>query len=438
MHTKRILLFSVLLLMTPALAMGSGARLDGLGVIPDFIEDPANIFTYPVSITRYPAVITGEIGDIRYGDLGGRGFGMTMGLGEDNAYGILGVTLKECTSFGPFTFSGGDNTQFDLTWGMNFGQAAFGVRFDRSSSELSEVVDEFSLTLSPLVLWYLMETPSINSWNTMGLAFSGGFQVKENDMVEATFEYRTVDAMVEVIDTSSDPDYTWKLEDKGNPSFSFNGRGSFAIAENMTLVPMLGYSKYDASWEVTGSDPDEEEAADFTISGLRAGIGCRVDFGSFFMFGLGYSQWKAEYDYTTEDPTPDPDIVETYTLTSTSMPFLFGCMEAPVRDWLTLRFGARKNLVNEKFEVENIAGDKLEVETKNGLIPEDFFWGTMDEGRPVRAFDEPFMFSMGLGFKFGGFEIDATLNEDYPFTGMYWLSGEDEIPFGKISVTYHY
>jgi len=418
MHTRKILLFTVLLLMAPVLATASTARLDGLGVIPTFVDDYANIFAYPVSVTRFPGVVIGELGSMSTDGLWGRGFGLTMGLGQDNAYGVFGMMLRENSWFPNVPDMAGERgTQFDLLWGMNFGKASLGVRLDRTSSEL-EFVD--GPTWSPLFLytWGGAE-PDVNEFNTTGFGLSAEMQVREADRLEATFEYRTLSFQLCGIFT--DPDA--KLEDKGQPSYSVTGRGFFAMAENMTLVPMVQYLKADYSWEFK-SAAATNPSADKTATGITAGIGCKVDVGSFFMFGLGFSQWTDKGDYSGITAG-----TESYEFKSTSLPFFFGCLETPVKDWLTVRFGARKNLINQDVVIEDFDGTKVEYKSKNGIIPMFDF---------VPPYGEPFCFSMGLGFKFGDLDLDATLNDSYPFTGMYWLSGVSETPFGRISATYHY
>jgi len=429
--SKKIILFSVLLLMTPALALASTARLEGLGVMPDFIEDYANIFSYPASICRYPAVVVGELG---YESGWGKGFGATMGLGQDNAYGVFGIMLRENSAFAPVPgIWSNDGSQFDLLWGMNFEKVSFGVRFDNSSSEL-KWTDEAGdgMSYSPMFFFYGPGVLLPNYFNTMGIGVSATMDVREADKVEATFEYRTLDFAMEAIGAD------YKVEDKGEPSFGFWGRGFFALNENITLVPMVGYNKYDTSFEITSAVADEEDASDETLTNMKAGLGMRVDVGSFFMLGVGFSQWKMEIDNSYAEAAPVGTLVETFEFTGTSLPFLFGTFEADLRDWLTIRFGARKNLISEEATMEWVDGESIKFETKNGSLNSDVRDYLYSEGVYVPYFEEPFMFSMGLGFKWNDIEIDATLNEDYPFTGMYWLSGDSETPFGKISVTYYY
>ncbi|KPJ61353.1 MAG: hypothetical protein AMJ46_01195 [Latescibacteria bacterium DG_63] len=424
MHTRKVLLFTVLLLMTPALAMGSTARLEGLGVAPAFVEDYANMFTFPVSITRYPAVVVGELGDYWASPSMDRGFGATMGLGDDAMYGVFGIMLRENSLFAPYPgYLGEEGSQFDVLWGMNFGTASLGIRFDRANSQL-EWVDDW--LLSPLSIYDLGGPYTVNDFNTLGFAVSAGFDVRDGDMIEATIEYRTLDFTIEDTD---DPD-GWTVGDKGEPSYSFMARGFFAVDDVKSVVPMIGYAKYDGSWEVDSADPTEEDSADETITGMHAGLGLKFDVGSFFMVGIGYSQWKMEGDATWgTDPTPGT--LDNYEFTSTASPFFFGCLETPVNDWLTVRFGATKNLVAEDVIEETFGGTKTEVSSRNGNIP-----AGIRGGYPY--FAEPFMFAMGVTFTFGDLELDATLHEMYPFTGMYWLSGVDEVPFGRISATYHY
>jgi hypothetical protein len=431
MHTRRILLFTVLLLMTPALAMASTARLEGLGVIPDFVEDYANIFTYPVSIARYPGLVIGELGV--YGSYG-RGFGATMSLGKDSQYGVMGFMLRENSNFTPIpAVSGTAGSEFDLLWGMNFGKASLGLRFDNSSSKFEEVgVDKFT----PLYFWYLtgMADVTPNDMNSTGITVSAGMDVREKDKIEAAFEYRTLTFLVDQILPT--PEIKW--EDKGNASYGFAGRGFFSLAENISLVPLFGYNKYDYSWQVKGGTPNPD-GGDQTLTNMRGGLGCKVDVGSWFMFGLGVSQTEAKVELNYPLAAAASDL-RTFDFTSKTMPFMFGCLETQVKDWLTVRFGAKKNLVNEKVELTFVGPgvESVEFETHNGLIPSTIRSMIATSGIGMPVFNEPFTFALGVGLKFGDLDIDATMNGFYPFTGMYWLSGVSEVPFSRISATYHY
>jgi opacity protein-like surface antigen len=425
MHTRKILLFTVLLLMTPALASGSTARLEGFGVPPAFVEDYANMFTFPVSITRYPSVVVGELGNYWGSITMDRAFGATMGLGEDMQYGVFGIMLRENSAFSPYpAWEGEFGSQFDVLWGMNFGTGTLGIRFDRANSEL-EYTDAF--IISPLSIYDFGGPYTVNDFNTMGFAVSAAFEVGDESSIEGTVEYRTLDFSIE--DLSMAPD-EWMVSDKGEPSYSFMARGFFAMDDVKTVVPMIGYMKYDGSWEIESTDPTDEDSADETITGMHAGIGMKVDVGSFFMVGVGYSQWKMEGDMSWA-VDPGPATMDNYEFTSTAAPFFFGCLETPMTDWLTVRFGATKNLVGEEIIEETFDGTKTEIKSSNGNIP-----SALRGMYPY--FAEQFTFAMGVTVTFGDLVLDATLHELYPFTGMYWLSGIDEVPFGRISATYHY
>lgn len=433
MHTRRILLFTVLLLMTPALALASTARLEGLGVIPDFVEDYANMFNYPVSIARYPGLVIGELGV--YSDFD-RGFGATMGLGQDDEFGVFGIMLRENSNFTPVPdFAGTPGSQYDLLWGMNIGKASIGVRFDNSSSSFEEVDVE---KWSPLYFIYTAgpQDITINDMNTWAIGLSGGLEVREADKLEATFEMRKLDFKVDFL-TGTRLTY----EDKGNMSYNVNGRGFLKVAENISLVPIFGYSKYDYGFKIKSEDPLDEDSADETLTNLRGGVGLKVDVGSWFMVGVGLSQSKQEVSAEYAAPVPPAADIQTLTFKSNAYPFLFGCLETEVKDWLTVRIGAKKNMVNETAELTFVGPgvESIEYKSMNGLIPdvlrEDVFNST---GIRLPVFNEPFTFSLGVGLKFGDLDIDATMNDFYPFTGLYFLSGVEEIPFSRISATYHY
>lgn len=444
MHTRQILLFTVLLLMTPALAMASTARLEGLGVIPDFVDDYANIFTYPVSITRYPGLVIGELGVYASYD---RGFGATMALGKDSQYGTFGVMLRENSSFTPMPgLDGSEGSQFDLLWGIKaMDKLSIGLRFDNASSTY-ELTDEDAggktlFKLSPLYFYFIggISDVTINDWNNWGMGLSAALDVRDGDMLEGAFEYRKLNFEVVSKDAPIGGTATEeKWNDNGNASYLFAGRGFFSVAENVSVVPLVGYSKYDYGWTHTMTD-GTADAADQTLTTFKGGLGMKCDVGSMFMLGIMMSQTKAKTDFTYASLTPAGGLPETFEFTSSALPMMFGCLEAPVKDWLTVRFGARKTLVKEQVSLMFVDREKVDLTAKNGLVSEsersDIFDAT---GLIMPYFNEPFTFSLGVSFKFGDLDIDATMNDFYPFTGMYWLSGVDETPFSRISATYHY
>ena len=49
-----------------------------------------------------------------------------------------------------------------------------------------------------------------------------------------------------------------------------------------------------------------------------------------------------------------------------------------------------------------------------------------------------FAFSLGTGIKFNNFDVDMTLNQSFPLSGGWVLSGDPATPFTRVSGTYHF
>ena len=98
------------------------------------------------------------------------------------------------------------------------------------------------------------------------------------------------------------------------------------------------------------------------------------------------------------------------------LPGIQAGIEARLKKWLKLRFGAG----------QRPAGVKTKSEFSSGLLTE--------ESENTSEFDLNF----GLSFEFGRVTIDAQLNEDQPYNVGYLLSGNPDTPFTRLSLKYSY
>ena len=48
------------------------------------------------------------------------------------------------------------------------------------------------------------------------------------------------------------------------------------------------------------------------------------------------------------------------------------------------------------------------------------------------------MLSIGTGIRWNNLDIDMTLNDQFPLSGGYILSGNQAAPFNRVSATYHF
>ena len=94
----------------------------------------------------------------------------------------------------------------------------------------------------------------------------------------------------------------------------------------------------------------------------------------------------------------------------TWLPTLFGSLEWDIKSWLTGRVGCQQAMRMEK------SGDNLDVNSAD------------------------FLYGLGVGVHFNNFDVDATLNQNFPFTGGYFISGESTAGsmFGRVTADYHF
>ena len=92
---------------------------------------------------------------------------------------------------------------------------------------------------------------------------------------------------------------------------------------------------------------------------------------------------------------------------------MFMAYEGQVFRWLTFRAGARKPIYSTLTD-EIYTGEKAEVK------------------------DSPFEFSVGTGFHFGNFHVDAVVQQEWMFTGGPIAGDNETTPFTRLSGTYRF
>ena len=100
------------------------------------------------------------------------------------------------------------------------------------------------------------------------------------------------------------------------------------------------------------------------------------------------------------------------------LPLVFAALETDATRWLKVRIGANRAMVNDRTE-DTVFGTPPTV--------------TVDKTRT-----SAFNFSLGTGIRWNNLDIDMTLNEKFPLSGGYLLSGDRSTPFTRASATYHF
>src|SRR5262245_31043753 len=164
MKHLRALVLSVALLacVLPASAFASSARIDGLGLQSDYVQDYVNIIHYPSTIVRYQNLVYGDLGikDEDGGDLvefednsadvpnlqnSARAMGAYLKLWK-NMPGVFGIQFNEnanavSPAYGADFWNRSRNEGFNIPWGDDFGNTSIGFQFNRIDSEFRDGTD---------------------------------------------------------------------------------------------------------------------------------------------------------------------------------------------------------------------------------------------------------------------------------------------------------
>ncbi len=430
MRSRGMLRFFVptlaLLIALPAAALAQSARVDGMAIQGDYIKDYTGMLAYPGQVSAVGNMVFGELGDLGgLPDTHDRAVGAVIGnLWEGRAGTWAAFLRQEANPIGqadnlqqPNTgFYGDDpnsnqNSSFDLMWGKQFGTMRLGLRLRRAYFEQENTVGGVTTTLK-----YDPSAATPNEGrNIMG--FAGGLTWEMNSSTTAdvglTYESRTF---------STESPAPGDVEEDNPTTFMLNGRLFWQWQPNIMLVPVFKWYSMDLSVK-----PEGAAALEATLKGWQAGAAGNWALGSndLFVLGLTFAQNKVEQDAgvpggpgypppfyfsSTFAGTPS-EITETFT------PEVFAALETHVNNWLTLRFGAR-----------NGAWHTLKAEDTDPATP-----STDTE----KIKDSPFLMNLGTGIKVGTLQLDALLNDFFPFTGGYLFSGSTAGPaFLKISATY--
>jgi hypothetical protein len=144
----------------------------------------------------------------------------------------------------------------------------------------------------------------------------------------------------------------------------------------------------------------------------------RVNSDNLLLWGVMFSQAKHSYDRTDNNDAVASGATKTAEEKDTNMPMVFAALETQATSWLTVRIGASR--ANDSFQTKF----------------SDFGAPTFTDNTKTRG--SSFNFSLGTGIKWNNLDVDMTLNEKFPLSGGYILSGDQATPFTRVSATYHY
>lgn len=442
------LTIAILLAITAGVSQASLSRMEGMGLdvplLSQFTDDYANIYTYPTSVVRQNNLVLAELGTNSFND------GEINEVSTDEqSY----TVIRNFPRLGSIAFqmaqsqtdvldgsSNLNNEQLDLIWGRGFSNLDFAVRLDvtNSSLEFDDTVTGNPTTgfeyhgasffdlnqsifgpTSPYPFGgafapdLIVDNPSDVELNTYGITPSIALHFGDDDRFEAAATYRRF-----TLDRSTTP-ATETFEDGGNASYSIFARAILHRGGTHTWYPAAWYVNNDLSWEVGGvlANP---VAADETYKHYGVGISdnMRVNDNNLLLWGVMIAQNKHEYERTDQNVGGVATDFASAEDKTTVLPLVFAALETEATSWLKIRIGASRGHLVDRVETTD--------------------FGTPAENTVTKARTSDFNLGIGTGIRWNNLDIDMTLNQQFPLSGGYILSGNEETPFNRVSATYHF
>jgi len=434
---KLIVVLSVvaLLAITAGVSQASWSRVEGMGLtvpaMSQFTDDYSNMFAYPTSVVRQNNVVWAELGN-------NPGGGVNSVDTEDQAFtvvrnfasiGSIAFQMKQNALNSPVASGNLSNEQLDVIWGKAFSAFDFAVRFDMTNSSYENEDNTpagfkargfdlgFGFDPYPFGVGFFEDVilDSGIEINTYGITPAIAIHMDNDDRFEAAATYRRY-----TLDRSESPTPGETFEDGGNASYAFLARAILHRGGTHTWYPAAWYVNDDLSWEVTGVTLTPRSADEsYKQFGIGISDNMRVNSDNLLLWGVMFAQGKHSYERTDNNDAVSSGATRTFEEKETLLPMVFAAIETQATSWLTVRVGASRAHISGRTEFSDF------------VLPTA---GTFNE----KTRESEFNFSLGTGIKWNNLDVDMTLNEEFPLSGGYILSGNEATPFTRVSATYHF
>jgi hypothetical protein len=438
------------------IAMGGSQAGSGLVLNPFIMDDPALLLLNPAYQAMYKDYAWMNIGGGALNNLstGNNGYGqqnagLAFSFGRDWTFGAIlsydpsavntvGSLLSGRAATPPFPAvpafvrrTGGSQTipavanVWEILAAYHMGSMDLGFAFTYGSSNSSGK--------------NTVPAPGISSENEassslLGFRLGANFDLGSGSSFDASAALRLDKATDKVTVTPTpatpvDGEYSASATE-----IQVNLRGKFKMSNRVNFVPygmfaiLSAEPKEDNAPQTLASVPYFSEK----VSGLAyaVGIGGEYRTPAFYLAGgLSVQSVRAKLEFTP----PAPGITETYTGTYFALPVLNIGGEWWFTDWMAGRSGYYRSLGSTKYETEGVGGTGTSTESKSSF-PNSFM---LIGGINPATHDG--LVTLGLGFRFGGFALDATVSEEALRRGLGLIGAQDNInTFGYITTSYNF
>ena len=425
-----------LLAFTAGVSQASKSRVEGMGLgiptLSQYTDDYVNIYFYPTSVVRQNNLVLAEMGNNPSGGVAPVGFSdqsFTI-IRNFPRFGAIAYDMKATQLNDPFA-SNLTHHQLDLIWGKAFTKIDFAVRVDITNSSFEETSsggtvsfnkvsgDGFS-PFDPYPFGGAFFPGAIADFgvemNTWGITPALAIHMQNDNRIEGAVTYRNYS--LERTESAAGVQGE-KWEDDGSASYAVVARAILNQNDKHTWIPAGFYVNSDLSWATTNVPAvGDSRSAEEKYKAYAVGISdnMKVNDNNLLLWGIQLMESKHTFE------RGDAAVVagETSKLEErfSSTPIIFAALETDATRWLKVRMGASQSYISAKSE-EVVFGAPATTTT-------DEFHGS------------DFAFSLGTGIRWNNLDIDMTLNEKFPLSGGWVMSGDPSTPFTRASATYHF
>jgi hypothetical protein len=433
------------LAFTAGVGHASYSRVEGMNltvpVLSQFTDDYVNIYYYPTSVVRQNNLVIAELGNNPGGGVNSVSHSdqsLTL-IHNFPRFGAIAFQMKQAALNSMFP-NNLNNEQLDAIWGKGFEKIDLAVRLDITNSKFEQVISSGGAVTTSYDYRGYSYLPAFSPYpfggisydaidltgvelNTWGVTPAIAIHMQNDNRIEGAVSVRKYK-----LDRSTSlpsPAVNEKWEDQGNTSYALGARGVINQGDRYVWYPAAWYVNDDLGWTVTnaGGVAGITRGADETYKVYGAGISnnMRVNDNNLLLTGVAAWQWKHEYTRTDDGAivagTPNGG-TRSFEEKETMGPIVFAALETDATKWLKVRIGASKALVNYKSTQTS--------------------FGTPSTIQDFKERWSDFQFGLGTGIRWNNLDIDMTLNQDFPLSGGWVLSGNEATPFTRVSATYHY
>lgn len=379
---------------------GSG-RYNALGNSPFILDAHGDILSNPAWNSYYKDYAFADLSPFNGSEFTGHA-GVNFGVGKKWSLGF--IVNKRQDSWENFRTSSNTYIPANLSSPIVPFMGLIGYQASKN----------FYISLAPYVaMWNTKVTQSdTNAFNldnsTSSLGANLGFiYLIKKGWIEGAFKFRMNKYKYDSTVASTNVHF----ENDGGMEFGAGFRGWIYPSKNskIAVVPSIGFNMMSFKPQLTGTASSTGLDYSWMNFGGAVGLNWPVmdDIQVAGGIGANYGSFKA--DSNQFEIKDNKFIAPAYSLS----------METRIADWLTGRMGFSRGVSNNSF---NFTGGTSTIEVTNTSPTSDAS-----------------TFSMGAGFHFGRFSVDATVSESWFKHGINFISGGDNNDlFGEISASYNF